>query len=110
MGSSGEAQSTAQTSFYGTVVQSMATAPTGGTATTNAIAQAGGAGRGLRQSGPDRLRLHPRRPRQSFHTATLIGGESNIVLALLGPILGAAILGANYAPDGGGESDVYTAT
>jgi len=28
----------------------------------------------------------------------------------LGPVLGAAILGANYAPDGGGESDTYTAT
>ena len=109
MGSSGEAQSTAQTSFYGTVVQSMATAPTGGTATTNAIAQAGGAGQAFANPGQTAYAFTLGDPDKAY-TATLIGGESNIAGALLGPILGAAILGANYAPDGGGESDVYTAT
>jgi hypothetical protein len=43
-GSSGEAQSTAKTSLAGMSVQSTAVAPTGGTATTNAIAEAGGSG------------------------------------------------------------------
>jgi hypothetical protein len=108
-GLSAEAQSTAQTSFYATVVQSVATAPTEGAAATNAIAQAGGAGQAFVNPGQTAYALTVGDPDKAY-TATLIGGEGNIADALLGPIFGAAILGANYAPDGGGESDTYTAT
>ena len=41
------------------------------------------------------------------YATTLIGGASHVASALLGPrdaVFGTAILGANYAPDGGGES------
>ena len=43
---------------------------------------------------------------------TLIGGARNVAGALLGPrdtVFGTAILGANYAADGGGESQTYSA-
>ena len=108
VGSSAEAQSTAQTSFYATVVQSVATAPTEGTAATNAIAQAGGAGQTFANPGQTAYAFTVGDPDKAY-TATLIGGEGNIADALLGPIFGAAILGANYA-SGGDESDTYTAT
>jgi hypothetical protein len=49
-GSSGQAQSTTKTSLAGVSVQSSASAPTGGTATTNAIAQ-GGAGQAFANPG-----------------------------------------------------------
>ena len=41
------------------------------------------------------------------NAATLIDGASDVASALLGPraaVFGTAILGANYAPDGAGES------
>jgi hypothetical protein len=107
VGSSAEAQSTAQTSFYATVVQSVATAPTEGAAATEAIAQAGGAGQTFANPGQTAYAFTVGDPDKAY-TATLIGGEGNIADALLGPIFGAAILGANYAS--GGESDTYTAT
>ena len=43
----------------------------------------------------------------------MIGGASHVASALLGPrdvVFGTAILGANYAPDGGGESNTYSAS
>jgi hypothetical protein len=43
----------------------------------------------------------------------LIGGAGHVASALLGPgdpVIGTAILGANYAPDGGGESHTYSAS
>ena len=47
------------------------------------------------------------------YVSTLIGGAPNVADALLGPrdeVFGTAILGANYAPDGSGESHTYSAT
>ena len=47
------------------------------------------------------------------YSATLIDGASNVAGALLGPrdmVFGTAILGANYATDGGGESHTYSAS
>jgi hypothetical protein len=47
------------------------------------------------------------------YSATLIDGAHNVAGALLGPrdaVFGTAILGANYAADGGGESQTYSAT
>jgi hypothetical protein len=86
----------------------VAAAPTEGTAATNAIAQAGGAGQAFVDPGQTAYAFTVGDPNKAY-TATLIGGEGNIADALLGPIFGAAILGANYA-SGGGESDTYTAT
>ena len=43
----------------------------------------------------------------------MVGGASHVASALLGPrdaVFGTAILGANYAPDGGGESKTYSAS
>ena len=97
VGSSAEAQSTAQTSFYATVVRSVATAPTEGTAATNAIAQAGGAGQAFVNPGQTAYAFTVGDPDKAY-TATLIGGEGNIADALLGPIFGAAILGAITLP------------
>ena len=108
VGSSGEAQSTAATGF----TTSTATAPTGGTATTNAIAQAGGSGQTFDNPGETAYAFTVGDPSKIYTTA-LIGTSSQVANALLGPndvIFGAAILGANYASDGGGESDIYTAT
>ena len=90
----------------------MATAPTGGTATTNAIAQAGGAGQAFANPGQTAYAFTVGDPDKAY-TTMLIGTSSEVADALLGPrdmIFGAAILGANYASDGGGESDTYTAT
>jgi hypothetical protein len=93
-------------------VQSIATAPTGGTATTNAIAQAGGAGQAFANPGQTAYAFTVGDPDKAY-TTMLIGTSSEVADALLGPrdmIFGAAILGANYASNGGGESDIYTAT
>jgi hypothetical protein len=111
LGSSGQAQSIAKTSFGSVSVQSTAAAPTDGTATTNAIAQ-GGSGQAF---------VNPRQTAYAFSTAlpnkayatSLIDGASHVASALLGPrdqVFGTAILGANYASDGGGESDSYSAS
>jgi PEP-CTERM motif len=111
VGSSGQAQSTANTSFTSVRVQSKATAPTGSTATTNAIAQAGGSGQALSNPGQTAYAFAVGDPDKAYSTA-LIGGASNVAGALLGPrdaIFGAAILGANYAPDGDGESQTCSA-
>ena len=110
-GSSGQAQSTANTSFVSVSVQSTAVAPTGGTATSNAIAQ-GGSGQAFANPGQTAYAFSTALPNKAY-AATLIGGASNVASALLGPrdqVFGAAILGANYAADGGGESDTYSAS
>ena len=111
VGSSGKAQSTAGTSFTNVKVQSTATAPTGSTATTNAIAQAGGAGQAFGNPGQTAYAFAVGDPNKAYATS-LIGSAGTVAGALLGPrdaIFGAAILGANYASDGGGESHTYSA-
>jgi hypothetical protein len=110
-GSSGQAQSTARTSHGPlSLVQSVATAPTGSTATTNASAQAGGSGPAFGDPGQTAYALAVGLPDNTYAT-TLIGGASHVAAALLGPrdeVFGAAIVGANYAPDGGGKSQTYS--
>jgi len=109
-GSSGQAQSTAKTSFAGASVQSNAVAPTGGTATTNAIAE-GGTGQAFVNPGQIAYALSTALPNKAY-AATLIDGAHHVANALLGPrdkVFGAAILGANCAADGG-ESDTYSAS
>ena len=111
LGSSGEAQSIAKTNLTGVSVQSTAMAPTGGTATTNAIAQ-GGAGQAFANPGQTAYAFSTALPDKAYAT-TLVGGASHVASALLGPrdaVFGTAILGANYAADGGGESTTYSAS
>ena len=111
IGSSGQAQSTAKTSLASASVQSTALAPTGSTATTNAIAQ-GGAGQAFVNPGQTAYAFSTVLPDKAY-AATLIDGASEVAGAVLGPrdvVFGTAILGANYAPDGGGESHTYEAS
>ncbi len=111
LGSSGQAQSIAKTSLAGVSVQSSAVAPTGGTATTNAIAQ-GGAGQAFVNPDQTAYAFSTALPDKAYAT-TLIDGASHVASALLGPrdvVFGTAILGANTAPDGAGESDSYSAS
>jgi hypothetical protein len=111
-GSSGQAQSTALTSYSFVKVQSTTAAPTGGsTATTNAIAQ-GGSGQAFVNPSQTAYAFSTALPQKAY-AATLIGGASHVASALLGPrdqVFGTAVLGANYASDGGGESYTYRAT
>jgi hypothetical protein len=113
VGSSGQAQSTAQTNVSRvTLVQATATVSMGGTATTNAIAQGGGAGQLLGNPGQTAYAMATGLPSKTYLT-TLIGGAGSVATALLGPrdvVFGSAIMGANYAPDGGGASLTYSAT
>jgi hypothetical protein len=112
LGSSGQAQSTALTSYSFVKVQSAAVASVGSTATTNAIAQGGGSGQVFANPGQTAYAFSTALPDKA-DAATLIGGASNVASALLGPrdqVFGTAILGANYAADGGGESNTYSAT
>ena len=117
VGVSGQAQSTAKTSLAGVNVQSTAAAPISGTstnsstATTNTIAQ-GGAGQAFANPGQTAYAFSTALPDKAYAT-TLIGGAGHVASALLGPrdvVFGTAILGANYAPDGGGESKTYSAS
>ena len=111
VGSSGQAESTAKSSLAGVSVQSTASAPTGDTATTNAIAQ-GGSGQTFVNPGQTAYALSTALPDKAYATS-LIGGASDVASALLGPrdqVFGTAILGANYASDGGGESETYSAS
>jgi hypothetical protein len=111
VGSSGQAQSTANTSYSFVRGQSEAIAQVGGTATTNAVAQ-GGSGQAFANPGQTAYAFSTALPNKAY-AATLIGGASNVASALLGPrdqVFGTAILGANYAADGGGESYTYSAT
>jgi hypothetical protein len=101
----------ANTSYSYVKVQSTALAPTGGaTATTNAIAQ-GGSGQAFANPGQTAYAFSTALPDRAY--ATTLIGASNVASALLGPrdaVFGTAILGANYASDGGGESDTYSAS
>ena len=112
VGSSGKAQSTALTSFSFVKVQSAAVAQVGSTATTNAIAQGGGSGQAFVNPGQTAYAFSTALPDKAY-SATLIDGAHDVAGALLGPrdmVFGAAIVGANYASDGGGESHTYSAT
>jgi hypothetical protein len=112
VGLSGKAQSTALTSFSFVKVQSAAVAQVGSTATTNAIAQGGGSGQAFANPGQTAYAFSTALPDKAY-SATLIDGAHDVAGALLGPrdmVFGAAIVGANYAPDGGGESHTYSAT
>jgi PEP-CTERM motif len=98
--SSGQAQSTAKTSLAGVSVQSNAVAqessPTGGTATTNAIAQAGGSGQSVPNTFDTADAFSTALPDKAYATA-LIDGATNVADALLGPrdeVFGTAILGS----------------
>jgi hypothetical protein len=97
VGSSGQATSTASTSYSFVKAQSSAVAPTGaGTATTNAIAQ-GGSVQAFVNPGQTAYAFSTALPNKAY-AATLIGGASNVASALLGPrdqVFGTAILGAN---------------
>jgi trimeric autotransporter adhesin len=112
IGSSGQAQSTAKTNLAGVSVQSAAVAPTGGgTGTTNAIAQGDG-GQAFANPGQTAYAFSTALPNKAYAT-TLIDGASHVASALLGPrdaVIGTAILGANYAADGGGASNTYSAS
>jgi hypothetical protein len=117
VGSGGEAQSTSKTSLAGVSVQSTAVAPAGllfsfpSTATTNAIAQ-GGFGQAFVNPGQTAYAFSTALPDKAYAT-TLVGGASHVANALLGPrdaLIGTAILGANYAPDGVGDSYTYSAS
>jgi hypothetical protein len=118
VGVSGQAQSTAKTSLAGISVQSTAAAPINGTAslngrtaTSNAIAQ-GGAGQALANPGQTAYAFSTALPDKAY-AATLIGGAGHVASALLGPrdvVFGTAILGANTAPDGFGESNTTSAS
>ena len=111
VGSSATAQSTAKTSLAGVGVRSMAVASTGSTATTNAITQ-GGAGQAFVNRGQTAYAFSTGLPDRAY-AATLIDGASHVVGALLGPcdvVFGTAVLGANYAADGGGESHTFSAS
>ena len=113
VGSSGQAQSTAQTNVSRvTLVQATATAPVESMATTNATAQGGGAGPLLGDPGQTAYATAIGLPSKAYLT-TQIGGAGNVATALLGPrdvVFGSAIMGANYASDGGEASLTYSAT
>ena len=82
------------------------------TATTNAIAQGGGAGQLFSNPGQSAYAMATGLPSKAYLT-TLIGGAGNVATALLGRrdvVFGSAIMGANYAPNGGGASLTYSAT
>ena len=88
------------------LVQSAASGQAGGTATTNAIAQGGGAGQAFGNPGQTAYAMATGLPGKAY-LKTLVGGAGNIATAFLGPrdvVFGSAIMGANYAPDGGGAS------
>jgi PEP-CTERM motif len=76
-------------------------------ATTNAIAQ-GGSGQAFVNPGQTVYAFSTALPDKAYAT-TLIDGASHVASALLGPVFGTAILGANAASDGGGESNTYSA-
>jgi PEP-CTERM motif len=112
VGSSGQAKSTANTSLSDVSVQSAAVAQVGSTATTNAIAQGGGSGQAFANPGQTAYAFSTALPDKAY-SATLIDGAHDVAGALLGPrdvVFGAAVVGANYATDGGGESHTYSAT
>jgi hypothetical protein len=111
LGSSGQALSNALTSYSYVKVQSAAVAQVGSTATTNAIAQGGGSGQAFVNPGETAYAFSTALPDKAY-AATLIDGAHNVAGALLGPrdmVFGTAILGANYAVDGG-ASHTYSAS
>ena len=83
IGSSGEAQSTALTSYSFVKAQSAAVAQVGSTATTNAIAQAGGSGQTFVNPGQTAYAFSSALPDKAY-SAILIDGATNVAGALLG--------------------------
>jgi hypothetical protein len=112
----GQASSSAKTSFAGVSVQSSALSTNLASfpnplATTHAIAQ-GGSGQAFVNPGQTAYAFSTALPDKAYATS-LIGGASHVASALLGPrdqVFGTAILGANYASDGSGESETYSAS
>jgi hypothetical protein len=112
IGSSGLAQATAQSGFGFVRAQPVATAQIGGTATANAIADGGGDGQPFANPGETAFALASALP-DSAYASALTGGATHVAAALLGPrdlVMGTAILGGNYAPDGDGDSRTYQAS
>ena len=94
------------------VQSAAASGQAGGTATTNAIAQGGGAGQAFGNPGQTAYAMATGLPGKAY-LKTLVGGAGNIATAFLGPrdvVFGSAIMVANYAPDGGGASFAYSAS
>jgi hypothetical protein len=112
IGSSGQAKSTAQTDYFDTtLVQSTAVAEAGSTATTIAIVQAGGSGQVFGNPAETAYAFSTAFPNKAY-ASSLIGGAGSVAGALLKPgevVFGTAILGANYATDGVGETLTYSA-
>jgi hypothetical protein len=119
VGVDGEASSTAKTSFAGASVEATTTAATGSEtyccnevpASTNAMTQ-GGSGQAFVNPGQTAYAFSTALPDKAYATS-LIDGASHVASALLGtrdPLFGTAILGANYAPDGDGVSETYSAS
>jgi hypothetical protein len=118
--SPGQASSTAKTSFASVSVQSSALATPGvaviglaggAVASTNAIVQ-GGSGQAFANPGETAYAFSTAVSNKAY-AASLIGGATNVASALLGlrdAVFGTAILGASYAPDGGGQSNTYSAS
>ena len=113
----GQASSIAKTGFAGVSVQSSALATNFGaiygptTTTTNAIVQ-GGSGQAFVNPGQTTYAFSTALPDKAYAT-TLIDGASHVASALFGPrdtVFGTAIMGANYALDGGGGSNTYSAS
>ena len=80
-----------------------------GSTATNAIAQ-GGAGQAFANPDQTAYAFSTGLPNKAY-SATLIDGAGNVAGALLGPrdmVFGTAILGANYATDGGGAGHSYS--
>jgi hypothetical protein len=72
----------------------------------------GGSGQAFVNSGQTAYAFSTGLPDKAY-SVSLIDGASNVASALLGPrgaAFGTAILGGNYASDGGGESDTYSAS
>src|SRR5947209_6253821 len=89
-----------------------AVAQVGSTATTNAIAEAGAAGQTFANPGQTAYVFSAGSPDKSY-VAGLVGSATDVAGALLGTrdkVFGTAILGGNYATDGGGEQHDDSAT
>ncbi len=94
----------------GITAKTVASSSTDSTATTHAIAQAGG-GQSLVNPGQSAYAFATALPAKSYST-TLVGGASNVASALLSPgevVLGTSILGANLSGDGS-VSNTYSAS
>jgi hypothetical protein len=84
----------------------------GSNRTQTAASPFGGSGQAFVNPGQTAYAFSTALPDKAY-SATLIDGAHDVAGALLGPrdvVFGAAVVGANYATDGGGESHTYSAT